>query len=161
MVNSTHTVDKKRVALAIKGALLADAASMGTHFIDDPDEIKGSVPSEEAPEFKDPPTPKGYNAADYPGHYGPGMLSPWGEQLLFATDYCGRQKCVTSGHMSVRMMKWVETFGGYQDDSLKEFQTAMKSVDRSVELMGAEDERGKGMQPRGSLSVAKFTPSCA
>jgi ADP-ribosylglycohydrolase len=134
-------VDEKRLAAAIKGALLADAASMGTHMIMDPEEVKKEVPSEEAPEFKDPPTPRGYSAEEFPGHYGPGMLSPWGEQLLFATDYCGRHKCVTAGHMSVRMKEWAETFGGLQDESIKEFLHCMKQVDRSVELCGAEDER--------------------
>jgi hypothetical protein len=144
MVKNVAKVDEKRVAAAIKGALLADAASMGTHMIMDPEDVKKEVPSEEAPEFKDPPTPRGgYSAEEFPGHYGPGMLSPWGEQLLFATDYCGRHKCVTAGHMSVRMKEWAETFGGFQDDSIKEFLTCMKCLDRSVEVCCAEDERGK------------------
>jgi hypothetical protein len=136
------TVDKKRVTAAIKGALLADAASMGTHMMMDPDEIKKAVPSVEAPEFKDPPAPLGYSTDEYPGHYGPGMPSPWGEQLVFATEYVGKSLCVTSGHMSVRMVDWVESFGGVQDESLKEFAKCMKEVDRSVEVAGAEDDRG-------------------
>eukprot|EP00339_Tiarina_fusa_P026929 CAMPEP_0117031276 /NCGR_PEP_ID=MMETSP0472-20121206/22502_1 /TAXON_ID=693140 ORGANISM="Tiarina fusus, Strain LIS" /NCGR_SAMPLE_ID=MMETSP0472 /ASSEMBLY_ACC=CAM_ASM_000603 /LENGTH=340 /DNA_ID=CAMNT_0004739575 /DNA_START=149 /DNA_END=1171 /DNA_ORIENTATION=- len=137
-------VDQKRVAAAIKGALLADAACMGTHNISDPDEIKAAVPSEDAPEFKDPPAPKGYSVADYPGHYGPGMSSPWGEQLLFATQYCGKHKCVTPGHMSVKMKEWAEQFGGYKDESINEFLKCMLAADRSVELCGAEDERAHG-----------------
>lgn len=141
MVKNTAKIDEKRLTAAIKGALLADAASMGTHMIMDPEEVKNEVPSEEAPEFKDPPAPRGYSAEEFPGHYGPGMSSPWGEQLLFATDYCGHHKCVTAGHMSVRMKEWGESFGGFQDDSIKEFLKCMKQVDRSVELCGAEDER--------------------
>lgn len=136
------TVDQKRVAAAIKGALLADAASMGTHMMMDPEEIKKAVPSVEAPEFKNAPAPVGYSEADYPGHYGPGMPSPWGEQLVFATEYAGKSQCVTSGHMSVRMKDWVESFGGVQDESLKEFVNCMKETDRSVEVAGAEDDRG-------------------
>jgi hypothetical protein len=140
---NTSKVDEKRVAAAIKGAFLADAASMGTHYVADPEAMKKEVPSEDAPEFKDPPTPTGYSAEEYPGHYGAGMSSPWGEQLLFSTEYCGKHKCVTAGHMSVRMKEWAESFGGFQDESLKEFLTAMKQIDRSVELCGAEDDRGK------------------
>ena len=136
-------VDVKRVAAAIKGAILADAACMGTHMIMDPEEIKREIPSEDAPEFKDPPTPRGYSAEEYPGHYGPGMNSPWGELLLFTIDYCGHSKCVTAGHMSVKMKDWVESFGGMKDESLIEFDKCMKAGDRSVELCGAEDTRGE------------------
>jgi len=141
MTQTPALVDEKRVAAAIKGAILADAASMGTHMIMDPEEVKRKVPSIDAPEFKDPPTPRGYSADEYPGHYGPGMLSPLGEQLLFATDYCAHQRCVTAGHMSVQMMKWAKNFGGYQDESIKEFLRCMNAGDRSVEVCNAEDER--------------------
>lgn len=135
-------VDEKRVIAAIKGALLADAASMGTHNMADPDEVLKAVSSKEAPEFKDPPAPVGYSAADYPGHYGSGMNSPWGEQLLFAIEYVGKQKLVAAGPMSVSLMKWAESFGGYQDEQLKDFMSCMKAGDRSVEICGKEDERG-------------------
>lgn len=136
-------VDEKRVAAAIKGALLADAACMGTHNILDPEKIKAAV-SEDSPEFNDPPTPEGYSPEDYPGHYKLGMPSPWGEQLLFATEYCGKHKCVTPGHMSVKMKDWAENFGGYKDDSINDFLKCMLAADRSVELCGAEDERAHG-----------------
>lgn len=127
-------VDLARVAAAIKGALLADAASMG---------CDNSTPSNpDAPEFQDPPTPVGYSSADYPGHYEAGMLSPWGEQLLFATEYVGKEKLVTAGPMSVALMKWVESNGGYHDKAIEEFLTCMKAGDRSVELCGKEDDRG-------------------
>lgn len=141
MPATKNKVDEKRVAAAIKGALLADAASMGTDMIMDPDAVKAAVPSEDAPEFKDPPTPVGYSAEEYPGHYGPGQLSPLGEQLLFATEFIGHEKCVTTGSMAVKMKAWVESFGGYQDEAIKEFIKCMKAGDRSVELCGAEDER--------------------
>ena len=140
------TVDPKRVAAAIKGAILADAACMGTHNIETIDEINSTVPSVDAPEFKDPPTPKGYNSESYPGHYGPGMPSPWGEQLLFATEYCGKHLCVTPGHMSVKMKEFYEHFDGYKDESIDEFLKCMLAVDRSVEVCGAEDERGRKIQ---------------
>ena len=48
---STAKVDEKRVAAAIKGAIVADAASMGTHYMD-AEESEAAVPSPDAPEFK-------------------------------------------------------------------------------------------------------------
>eukprot|EP00934_Nitzschia_sp_Nitz4_P003526 Nitzschia sp. Nitz4//scaffold23_size168460//146286//147393//NITZ4_002246-RA/size168460-snap-gene-0.129-mRNA-1//1//CDS//3329543716//3516//frame0 len=128
-------VDEARVAAAIKGALLADAASMGAENYPNPEELG------DTPEFKDPPAAVGFSAADYPGHYGPGQLSPWGEQLLFAIEYVGKEKLVAAGPMSVALMKWAEDFGGYQDSGISEFMTCMKAGDRSVELCGKEDER--------------------
>jgi hypothetical protein len=148
---TARKVDQKRVQAVILGALLADAASMGTHMVEDPDEIKTLVGDESTAEFKNPPVPKGYSAADYPGHYEAGMLSPWGEQLLFATQYCGKHKCVTAGHMSVRFKEWAEDPKkcGMQDESIKEFLKCMKALDRSVELVGAEDERGTNRSKAG------------
>jgi len=98
--------------------------------------------SVDQPEFNDPPAPVGYSSDEFPGHYQSGQLSPWGEQLLFSTDYCGKHKCVTSGHMSVRMKEWVESHHGYKDNSLQDFLKCMKAADRSVELCGADDDRG-------------------
>jgi len=131
-------VDEARVAAAIKGALLADAASMGC------DNSSTTPPSNpEAPEFQDPPTPTGYSSADYPGHYQQaGAPSPWGEQLLFATEYVSKEKLVAAGPMSVAFMKWAETNGGYHDRGIEEFLTCMKAGDRSVELCGKDDDRG-------------------
>jgi len=128
------SVSEARVAAAIKGALLADAASMGCqHGSGDP----------EAPEFQDPPAPEGYSSADFPGHYGAGMLSPWGEQLLFAVQYVAKEKAVNVGPMSVALMKWLESDNvGYKDKGLDEFLTCMKAGDRSAELCGNDDNRG-------------------
>lgn len=142
MAEEEPKVDKARVAAAIKGAILADAASMGTHLIFDMEELKKEVPSMDAPEFKDPPAPRNYNSGEYPGHYGPGMLSPIGEQLLFFTEYCGKHVCVSAGHLSVQYKEWAESFGGMQDKATQEFLKCMLAADRSVELIGEEDEDG-------------------
>ncbi|KAL3914505.1 MAG: hypothetical protein SGILL_006078, partial [Bacillariaceae sp.] len=139
-------VDEKRVKVAILGALLADAASMGTHNLT-AEEIQDLLgKDQEKVEFQPkPPAPKGYSSADHPGHYEQGMLSPWGEQLLFATEYCGKHKCVTAGHMAVRFKEWCEdeSNNGYlEDSSIQQFLKSMKQLDRSVELVGADDDRG-------------------
>ena len=59
---------------------------MGTHWIYDPKKMAETVGTAN-PEFKDPPSPQFYNSEEYPGHYQDGMLSPYGEQLLFVTDH--------------------------------------------------------------------------
>ena len=143
MGNDKPQLNKGSIKAAIRGAFIADAASMGTHWIYDPDEMVKEVPSKDAPEFKDPPTPRYYSAEEYPGHYGPGQVSPYGEHLMFTTEYCGTYRCVAAGQMSVRMKEWAETFGGRQDSATKVFLKCMATGDRSVELCGADDDQGK------------------
>lgn len=123
-----------RIVAAIRGAFIADAASMGTHWIYDPAEMATSVSSVSAPEFKDPPTPKYYSATEFPGHYHKnGMLSPYGEQLLFVTEYtAGNGSGIFSGQdMSLAMLEWAETFGGRPDHALTQFVENMKLDDKA------------------------------
>ena len=42
--NPYSSLFKKRVAAALRGAFIADAASMGTHWIYDPQEMAKAVP---------------------------------------------------------------------------------------------------------------------
>lgn len=129
-----------RIAAAIRGAFLADAASMGTHWIYDPDEMANAVPAVNAPEFLDPPSPRYYSSAEYPGHYARGQLSPYGEQLLFVTEHVASAGAdstveassgITGKAMSLAMLEWAETFGGRPDSALKAFVENMKSDDAS------------------------------
>lgn len=69
-------VDEQKIRACLLGAFVADAASMPTHWIYDPEEMMKSVSSIEAPEFKSPATPKFYSSAEFPGHYESGSLSP-------------------------------------------------------------------------------------
>ena len=104
-----------RVAAAIRGAFIADAASMGTHWIYDPAEMRSTVLDTITPEFRQPPSPKFYSATEFPGHYEHGMLSPYGEQLLFVTEYVATsssQESFSGAAMSKAMLEWGETFGG-------------------------------------------------
>jgi hypothetical protein len=68
-------------------------------------------------------------------HYGPGQVSPYGEHLLFATEYCGAHRCVTASHLSASMKEWAETFGGRQDSATKAFL--------ETTVAGADDDQGK------------------
>ena len=73
---TTAAAVKRRAMKAIKGAFIADAASMGTHWTYDPAEMLKLVSDKTVPEFRDPPAPQFYNEKDFPGHYKFGMLSP-------------------------------------------------------------------------------------
>jgi hypothetical protein len=107
---------KSRVIAAIRGAFTADAASMGTHWIYNPVEMKEAVTSLESPEFKNPPTPRYYSSEEFPGHYGSGMLSPYGEQLKFVTEYlASSDEDVNGSSVSKAMFVWATTFGGRPD----------------------------------------------
>lgn len=119
-------VDEARVAAAIKGALLADAASMGAT----------GAPWPEMPQNIE------YSSSNYPGHYEAGMSSPWGEELLFSIQFVAKEKAVNAGTMSVALMKWAESEKRHEDKGLQEFLTCMKAGDRSVELCGEDDDRG-------------------
>ena len=136
---------KQRVFSAIRGAFIADAASMGTHWIYDPAEMVKTVLDVNAPEFREPPSPKFYSADEFPGHYGSGMLSTYGEQLLFVTEHVAstmKQEPTGEG-MSRAMLEWAETFGGRPDSALKQFVENMKKDDKSGQWpnCGADDDQ--------------------
>ena len=117
----------KRIKNALLGAFIADSASLGTHWIYNPKEMAESVPSIEQPEFKDPPTPNYYSSKEYPNHYDKvGKLSPYGEQLLFVTEYLVNKysnsgsgdtdgnsiQSIDGEDMSDEFVKFINTFGG-------------------------------------------------
>jgi hypothetical protein len=147
-----------RIVAAIRGAFVADAASMGTHWMYDPKEVKQVLSSSlDAPEFKDPPTLQFYSAAEFPGHYQVGMLSPFGEQLMFVTEYIAtsmsqkasksvqhNKEPVSGAAMSHAMVQWATTFGGRCDHATTVFLDHMKQEDKSGQWpnCGADDDQG-------------------
>ena len=73
---TTAAAVKRRAMKAIKGAFIADAASMGTHWTYDPAEMLKLLTDKAVPEFRDPPAPQFYSEKEFSGHYKFGMLSP-------------------------------------------------------------------------------------
>lgn len=135
---------KKRAMQALRGAFIGDAASMGTHWTYDPKEMVKLVSNVDEPEFLDPPAPKFYSAEGFPGHYKKGMLSPYGEQLLFVTEYVAAtmKQDFTGKAMSEAMLEWANTFGGRPDQALKTFIENMNKVDGKWPNCGADDHEG-------------------
>ena len=124
----------QKISDCLVGAFVGDAACMGVEWIYDPSEMKDTVSSVEAPEFKIPPAPKYFSSEEFPGHYGPGMLSPYGEQLLFVAEYCasaGHQ--MTKDDMFAKLITWAKSFGGRPDHALTITLNQSK---------GADDDQG-------------------
>jgi hypothetical protein len=76
VTGASNCTVRDRVRSSILGAFAADAASMGTHWIFDPDRLVETVGKswELQPEYRpQPPAPEFYSSVEYPGHYGPGQ----------------------------------------------------------------------------------------
>ena len=146
----------------IRGAFIADAASMGTHWIYNPKDVVEKIrtlgKTIEAPEFVDPPSPNYYSSTEFPNHYLQGMLSPYGEQLLFVTQYTASKsssssslssssssssssKELTGDDMSHAMFQWATTFGGRLDHATTTFMEHIQANQMYPEC-GANDDQG-------------------
>ena len=130
----------------IRGAFVADAASMGVHWIYNPKDVLKTVTSKEQPEFRDPPAPKFYSSTEFPNHYMSGMLSPFGEQMLFVTQYVANavrdKEDITGPAMSSAMYHWATTFGGRPDHATIAFVENMKAKKMYPDC-GADDDQCK------------------
>lgn len=146
---------RNRIVDAIRGAFVADAASMGTHWHYSVNELMNVLPSFEHPEFKNPPTPNYYDSKEFPGHYEAGMLSPYGEQLMFMAEYCAKMNNIEGEPMSHAMYDWANTFGGRKDHSLVEFMENMSKEDGSGQWpnCGSNDEQGTNKNSINMLCV--------
>jgi len=120
---------EKKISDCLLGAFVADAACMGVEWIYDPDEMKQTVDNLRAPEFKTPPAPRYFDAEEFPGHYGPGMLSPYGEQLMFVAEYCASAGRVEKDDMFAKMRDWAADFGGRPDHALATAVSQGKGAD--------------------------------
>ena len=132
------------ITRTIRGAFMADAASMGTHWIYNPQDVLDKITSVQQPEFRNPPAPNFYSSTEFPNHYEMGMLSPYGEQLLFVTQYVATTtpiNVVTGPGMSTEMWKWATTFGGRPDHATTTFVEHMKAGKVYPEC-GADDDQG-------------------
>ena len=116
--------------------------SQGTHWIYDPKEMASAVPSVEEPEFKSPPNPSYYSAEEFPGHYGPGMLSPYGEQLLAVTEHLAKIGRVDGNEMCDMLFEWANgKYTGRLDTAMKEFVTNVQAGKKFPDC-GADDNQG-------------------
>ena len=147
LVPSLHRV----ITNTIRGSFIADAASMGTHWIYNPKEVLEKIRSQEEPEFLNPPSPSFYSSTEFPNHYLHGMLSPYGEQLLFVTQYTAQQTSSSSSgaetgeltgiEMSTAMYEWATSFGGRPDHATLTLIENIKAK-KIYPDCGADDDQG-------------------
>ncbi len=130
---------KSVITRTIRGAFVADAASMGTHWIYNPKDVLDKVTSVQEPEFRNPPAPSFYSSTEFPNHYEMGMLSPFGEQLLFVTQYVATTPMIDGPSMSTEMLEWATTFGGRVDHAMTAFVEHMEAGKVYPEC-GADDD---------------------
>ena len=117
------------------------------------------VPSVDVPEFKDPPTPKYYSSSEFPGHYDrAGLMSPYGEQMLFVAEYLAENTDNVSGpDMTTKMLAWMDSYTGRPDSAMKQMQKNAKEGKEYPDI-GADDNQGERLPD--VLSHSRFMFSC-
>ena len=170
LLQDSTTLLQQRISNAIKAAFVVDAASMGTHWIYNPKELTLVLTDLEKPEFRNPPESKFYSSRDFPGHYHHGQSSPYGEQLMFATQYVAEQLApvttITTNidsntdvdnddddssdasdpgslmePMSRAMQQWAETFGGRADQATLEFLSCRRKKVHAQMMEQKDDQQ--------------------
>lgn len=105
--------------------------------------MAAAVPSLDEPEFKTPPTPNYYSATEFPGHYGAGMPSPYGEQLLWVVQHLVDEAAgvVDGPAMLKSMVAWAESYSGRPDGALKAVVQAVREENKAFPEAGADDHQ--------------------
>lgn len=130
-VGSTENGAQQKMANTLVACLVADAASMGTHWIYDSEKLKEVLSgSEESPEFHEPPSCPFYSTEEFPGHYMNGMPSPYAEEALALIEYIN--KChgnFESGEGFARsLFEWAEAYSGRKNHATKLFEENVQQL---------------------------------
>ena len=143
-----HCSAAERRLGAIKGGLVADAASMGLHWIYDVNKIKALTKGAHA-EFFEPPSCPFYK-------YEPGQLSPYGAEALgvlrILTD--SRDKTFDPNVFAVELKEYFEAYPGRLNHASKELITAIGSG-KSFPECGADDSQANSLV-KAAIAVTAF-----
>jgi len=101
---------KSSVYGAIYGALVADAFSLGAHWVYEPDEIKEKFPSLDG--FYDPMT-------EYHGSKKAGDFTHYGDQCMWLLESLSLEKEFSLSHFSDRWKEYMQEYTGYIDGASK------------------------------------------
>eukprot|EP00977_Amphora_coffeiformis_P002805 scaffold528_cov165-Amphora_coffeaeformis.AAC.17 len=141
MTTVSITVLRNRIMSAVRGAIVADASTMGLHWIYDPFELKERMADATPPEFLTPPRPNFYNCNDFPRHYKAGMSSPYGELLIHTCQHVASVGTNLSGATTSKALyTWATSFGGRPDAALTKFVENIKAKKDWTEC-GADDDQ--------------------
>lgn len=150
---------------AFTGAIVGDAASMPLHWIYDSHTLSNSIVSKdkEKCEFNSIPSCPYYSSKNFPGHYGLGQPSPYGEQFLAVCDIVVTksknkiiggtetgtlQKDTESIHVgnvyASQFASWLNTYTGRKDSPSNIFQQNYKKGERYPNC-GAKDDQAMSL----------------
>ena len=147
------TAVQKRAAAAVLGSFVADAATMGAHWIYDMAELQQRLGSHGAtPEFHEPPACPYYD-------YSSGSLSPYGDEALVLL------RCMSAGSdgrldpalFADALFSWSKEYrdgGGFIDHATQGFQTRMLAGKTWPEC-GAEDKQANCLG-KVAIVVARY-----
>jgi len=122
---------------AIIGALIADAATMGVHWIYDTEKLSTLV-GEGHPEFFDPPSCPFYT-------YKSGAQSPWGDEQLQLLQYLVEHEFEEASFHEA-LYTFTSTYTGRLNGLMKDFDVAYEGGKRGPELsVGADNGQAHGM----------------
>mmetsp|Transcript_22693 Transcript_22693/g.42466 ORF Transcript_22693/g.42466 Transcript_22693/m.42466 type:complete len:353 (-) Transcript_22693:75-1133(-) len=122
---------EQRAMDGVLGVFVADAASMGLHWIYDNEQLMKKLGTRrEAPEFFSPPSCPFYSSEENPGHYEAGMSSPYGEEALALLDYMDAEggEFADANAFAASLYNWSKNFKGYKNMCTKQFQANMDKL---------------------------------
>jgi len=129
------SVEKRRkskmssVRDCVSAMMVADAASMGLHWIYDGeklDEVKGDGPAE----FHEPPSCPFYSSKEYPGHYKSGSPSPYAEEALALMSYMQSENgdFKDANGFAESLYAWAKDYSGRKNHCTKGFEEQMDKL---------------------------------
>ncbi|KAL6062138.1 ADP-ribosylation/Crystallin J1 [Balamuthia mandrillaris] len=150
--HDTQRFDSKARAIgAIVGALVADAACMGLHWIYDHNKLQELVGEEGRPEFHEPPACPFYS-------YEPGRNTPYGEQTLKLLEIVAEGGAFDVAEAVEKHRLYFDpeagSYTGRLDHSMKGFLANVKAGKKYPEC-GSDDEQANGMARICSI-VARY-----
>eukprot|EP00286_Rhodomonas_abbreviata_P006512 CAMPEP_0181317490 /NCGR_PEP_ID=MMETSP1101-20121128/16497_1 /TAXON_ID=46948 /ORGANISM="Rhodomonas abbreviata, Strain Caron Lab Isolate" /LENGTH=320 /DNA_ID=CAMNT_0023424889 /DNA_START=201 /DNA_END=1163 /DNA_ORIENTATION=+ len=143
-----------RAKNAIIGSFVADAATMGLHWIYDDAKLTGLV-GKRSPEFFEPPSSPFYQ-------YESGSLSPYGDEISTLLRSLAEHPQFDRETFAQESFRDAVTYKGRLNSVLKEFVTTMQKdgVDASKDTGSASNTQGHGMV-KAPLVAARYAGSPA
>lgn len=120
---------RARAVNTLASTIVADAASMATHWVYSAEELATLLGDQLAtPEFHETPSCPYYSPTTHTGHYASGSVSPYGEEVLAILNYMTKEKdaTLTSGEgLAHAYYKWAKEFTGFKFSTVKLFEANM------------------------------------
>lgn len=106
------SLQKQRAVAAVVGGLVADAATMGLHWIYDADKLRALV-ADAAPEFHAPPSCPFYE-------YASGALSPYGDEVLPLLEFVAATGAFEPSAYADASYRAAKHYQGYLNGAFRE-----------------------------------------